>query len=391
MTRLRARLARQEGWAILTSVLVLGILVSLSLPLLSLVDTQQSSSAHERKGESSFNLAEAAFDASVFVLANGWPVLETSAYPSACTSASTGLNCPDAGILNASYTGPDYPDRSWSVQVRDDTAGSDFYDPAVVPSQPSWDSNGNAKMWVRADAHGAGNDRTVVALVKRQDKLEPFPRNAITAGWFRVNTGGHKVIVDTKGEAAQASPIAVRCTGAAPSTGCLEYYPDRDQVSPDTAYGGYAGETAIPADALARLRERAQALGTYHASGCPTSPAGELVFIENGDCGYAGGGTANAAGSPGMLIVARGTVSFGGSMTYYGLVYAANLQRTTAPVVTLAGASTVVGAIAADGQGGVAIGSNGRNLIYDDAVFPMVKSFAGAAAVQGTWRELPAS
>jgi hypothetical protein len=60
-------------------------------------------------------------------------------------------------------------------------------------------------------------------------------------------------------------------------------------------------------------------------------------------------------------------------------------------VVTPAGAATVVGAIAADGQGGVAIGSNGRNLIYDDAVFPLVKSFAGAVAVQGTWRELPAS
>ena len=61
--------------------------ISLSLPLLSLVDTQQRQSAQERKSESSFNLAEAALDASVFVLGKDWPALATGAYPATCTAS----------------------------------------------------------------------------------------------------------------------------------------------------------------------------------------------------------------------------------------------------------------------------------------------------------------
>jgi hypothetical protein len=358
---------------------------------MTLVDGQQTQSAHERKSESSFNLAEAAFDGAVFVMTKDWPAVETGAYPAQCNPASTTLKCPSADLIARSYTGGDYTDPGWTVEVRDDSAGSDFYDPAVVDSQPTWDANGNAKMWVRADAHAAGADRTVVALVRRLDSLEPFPRNAVTAGWFSVATGGYKVIVDTKGEAAQPSPIAVRCNEPAPSAGCLEYYPDRGQVSPDTAYTGYVGDSAISSEALERLRARAKALGTYYPSSCPTSPAGELIFVETANCAYAGGGNANTAASPGMFILARGTLDFGGGFSYYGLIYAANQQGSTGAVVTLSGASTVYGAVAVDGAGGIVAGSNGLQIIYDDAVFPLIKSFNGAAAVQGTWRELPAS
>jgi hypothetical protein len=394
--RVAARLKQEHGWALGSSVLVVGILISLSLPLLSLVDTQQRQSAHERRSESSFNLAEGAFDAAVFALAKNWPAVDTGAYPATCTQASTSINCPSAEILSQSYAGGDYTNRGWSVQVRDDTAGGRFYDPAVVPSQPTWDSNGNAQMWVRADAHAADGDRTVVALVRRQDRLVPFPRNAVTAGWFRVNTSGSKLVVNTKGEAAQPAPLAVRCTTPAPSVGCLQYRTDRGQVSPDTSYTGYVGDSAISATALEGLRDRAKALGTYYASGCPSSPAGELIFIENGNCSYAGGAGANAPpangpASPGMLIVARGTIDFSGGMTYYGLVYAANLQGSSAEVVTISGAATIVGAIAVDGNGGFDVGSSGDNVIYDDTVFPFVKAFGGAAAMQGSWRELPAS
>ena len=81
MRSIRARLIDERGWGLISSVLVVGILISLSLPLLSLVDAQQSQSAHERKSESSFNLAEAALDASVFVLGKDWPTQAAGAYP----------------------------------------------------------------------------------------------------------------------------------------------------------------------------------------------------------------------------------------------------------------------------------------------------------------------
>jgi hypothetical protein len=393
MSHIRARLAQESGWGLVSAVIVLGILISMSLPLLSLVDAQQRQSAQERKSESSFNLAEAAFDAGLFVLSSEWPATALGAYPATCTADTASPRCPDPELLNRSYAGPDYSARGWTVRVRDDGASGDYYDEALIDGQPSWDANGNAKMWVRADGRSANRDRTVVALVRRQDQFEPFPRNSMTAGWFGVSNNGNKVMVDTKGVSAQPAPVAVRCTAATPppSPGCLEYRTDRKQVSPNIAYTGYSGDTAVPEEVLERFRARAEMLGSYYPSGCPQSPAGELVFIENGDCGYSGGGDANDEGSPGMLIIARGSVSFSGSMAFHGLVYAANLQHSTGSVVTIQGAATVFGSIAVDWGGGVSVGSNGRNMVFDDRVFPLIKSFGSAAVVQGTWRELPAS
>jgi len=390
MRRIRAQLGEERGWGLISSILVVGILISLSLPLLSLVDAQQSQSAHERKSESSFNLAEAGLDATVFVLGKGWPALATGAYPSACTETATSSLCPTPDILTRTYTGGDYTNRGWSVQVRDDT-GTEYYDPAVIPSMPSWDANGNQKLWVRADAHAANGDRSVVALVKRINRIEAFPRNAITAGWFTTSNNGNKVIVDTKGDAAQAAPLAVRCTLPAPSHGCLDYNKDKGQVSPDTSTPGWAGATTPPPDSLDRLREKAKSLGSYYVSGCPSSPTGALVFVENGNCSYTGGGSANSDAAPGMFVVATGTLAFGGGMTYYGLVHIANLQQSTGVVVRTFGSATIVGSVAVDGGGGVLAGSSGKNVVYDDGIFPLVTTFGSAVPVQGSWRELPAS
>jgi hypothetical protein len=388
MSRIRARLSNERGWGLISSILVVGILLSLSLPLLSLVDVQQNQSANERRSESSFNLAEASLDASMFVLGKDWPALATGAYPATCEASSTSLNCPSPDLLTRTYTGGDYRNAVWTVQVRDDT-GTEYYDPAVVPSRPSWDSNHNQKVWVRADADSDTGTRTVVALVKRIDRVIPFPRNAVTAGWFTVATNGNKVVVDTKGDTAQAAPVAVRCKVKAPSS-CLDYQPDRPHVSPDTTTTGYGGTTAIAPEILESMRAKAKALDTYYTS-CPASPAGEMVFVETGDCRYTGGGTANTASAPGLFVVGRGTIEFGGGMTFYGLAYAANLQQSTGTIVTVFGGATIVGSIAADGGGGVTLGSSGGNLFYADTIWPNLTSFSGAAPVQGSWRELPAS
>jgi type II secretory pathway pseudopilin PulG len=392
MSRIRARLSDERGWGLVSSVLVVGILISLSLPLLSLVDTQQNQSANERKSESSFNLAEAALDASMFVLGKDWPALASGAYPGTCSATSTELNCPSPDLLTRTYTGGDYKNAVWTVQVRDDagTPPVEYYDPVVVPGRPSWDSNHNQKVWVRADAHSDTGTRTVVALVKRIDRVIPFPRNAVTAGYFSVATGGNKVVVDTKGDTAQAAPVAVRCLVPAPSS-CLDYRPDRDQVSPDTTTTGYGGTTAIAPEILESMRAKAKALDTYFTS-CPASPAGEMVFVETGNCRYTGGGSVNAPpAAPGIFIVGNGTIEFGGGMTFYGLAYAANLQHSTGTIVRVFGSATIMGSIAADGGGGVTIGSSGENLIYADTIWPNLNTFSGAAPVQGSWRELPAS
>jgi hypothetical protein len=417
MSRLGARLAQERGWGLISSVLVLGILLSLALPLVSLVDGQQRQSAHERRSESSFNLAEAAFDAGLFVLSSEWPVTSLGQYPRTCTHQSASLKCPNAAILDRIYSGPDYRARGWTVRYRDDGArfgsggddddhdadhysggsggssssGGDYYDADWVEQQPSWDANGNAKMWIRADGRAAGRDRTVVALVRRQDQFEPFPRNSVTSGWFATGNNGRKLIVDTKGPTAQSAPIAVRCkhSGPPPSP-CLNYRRDAGQVAPETIFSGYGGNTAVAPAVLDRFRARAKALGTYSYS-CPDDPEGELVFVETGDCHYAGGGTVNTERLPGVFMVGRGTIKLTGSLTFYGLLYAANQQRSIGEVVRINGAATVRGSIAVDWGGGFTVGANGINLVFDDRVFQLLKTFGPAATVQGTWRELPAS
>ncbi len=263
MRWLRARLSDERGWGLVSSVLVIGILLSLSLPLLSLVDSQQMQSAHERRSESSFNLAEAALDAQMFVLGKNWPGEVDGAYPPECTPQSTGLDCASAQMLASSYSGGDFTDRDWTIQVRDDTRG-EYYDPENV-STLTYDSNENGKMWVRADAHAADGNRAVVALVKRIDSTINFPRNAITAGWFQSTNNGNKVIVDTKGNAAQAAPVAVRCPGRSP--GCLQYR--QGQVSPDTTTAGYPGETIVSPEILESFRAKAKALDTYYPRAAP--------------------------------------------------------------------------------------------------------------------------
>jgi type II secretory pathway pseudopilin PulG len=391
MSAIRRRLNEERGWGLISSVLVVGILLSLSLPLLSLVDVQQNQSAHERKSESSFNLAEAALDASVFVLGKNWPGASGAAYPPTCTAASTSdLRCPSPDLLTRTYTGGDYRNAAWTVQIRDDN-GTEYYDPAIAsnPTWPRWDANGNKKVWVRADAHAAQGDRTIVALVKRLERVLPFPRNAVLAGWFTINTSGNKTLVDTKGETAQAAPLAVRCTQPAPSP-CLDYLPDREQVRPDTATTGYEGDAALTPEVIELLKAKARALDTYFPS-CPADPEGEMVYVETGNCRYTGGGSINTEDAPGIFMVGNGTIEFGGSMEYYGLAYGLNLQRSLGVVVTIFGTAKVIGSIAVDGGGGVQIGSSGDNLDYADTIWPRVTSFTGAAPVQGSWRELPAS
>jgi hypothetical protein len=376
------------GWALVTTVLVMGILMSIALPLMTLVDTQQAGTSAERKSEGSFNVADAALNASVFILADDWPAASSTEYPRSCSATSSATRCPDSALITGTYTGGDYTDLGWRVRVRDDT-GSEYYDPAAVASRPRWDANRNGKMWVRADGRSSGNWRSVVALVRTVEQVESFPRRVVTAGWFETTNNGNKVIIDTRGRAAEPAPLAVRCTQKAPSS-CLNYNPAKGQVTPETVETGYSGTTAVSPAVLSAYRERAKSLGTYYATGCPSSPSGSFVFVENGDCTYTGGGQANSASSPGMFIVARGTLTLGGNFEFYGLVYAANLQRSTGMVVSLKGTSEIIGSVAVDGGGGVSAGSSGRNITFGDLTFADISSTRSIAVVHGTWREVNA-
>ena len=215
MRPLRTRLSEERGWGLVSSVLVVGIL-HLALPAAAVARGHPAEAVRARAQVGELVQPRRGRARRVGVRARegvaGARDRRVPVHVHADVDEPRTAPAPDllTGTLHrrrlhATATGPC---RSAT------TRGPSTTTRRSCPSRPSWDSNGNAKVWVRADAHAAEGNRTVVALVKRLDRSETFPRNAITAGWFTVTNNGNKIMVDTKGDAAQPAPVAVRCRGS---------------------------------------------------------------------------------------------------------------------------------------------------------------------------------
>lgn len=400
MRALRSHLEAERGSAVVTAVLVMMIMMSLAIPLMSIVDTQQRMTAAERLHEGSFSLTDAVLNAQVFVLSNSWPASAADAYPT-CTQKSISLKCPDASSISGQYAGPDYSTAAWTLRVHDDGASAaDYYDEAIVSAQPPWDANANGRVWVRADARGTGATQSLVAQVKMTEHVENFPRHVTTTGYMTIKHI-HKNGILTQGNAAQPAPLVLRCTApVGRHSTCLNLKKKKKKwIVPEIIEQGYVGN-ALPPAAIDGLRQRAKALGTYYDT-CPASPAGELVFVEHGDCRYKGDKKkstwgvyarkrieVNSVANPGAFVVADGSVTFDGKLTYYGIVYAANLSNRTDTLINILKKAQIVGSLAVDGAGGTYIKAHGSPIVFDPTAFWDLTSLQGATIVQGSWHEL---
>jgi hypothetical protein len=372
--------------------MTMGIMLLLGLSVLAYVDGQTQASAKSRISDSAFNLAEGVLDTQVYLLSRTWPGSALTARPASCGSVTAVTGCPTPAQVRSSFASADWTGPvSWSTTVRDNGgASSSFYSDALAATQPSWDANGDGRVWARSQATVNGRTRVLVALVEVQDVDSSllFAHNAITAGWFQTTNSGNKVIVDTLGTAAQPAPVAVRCALRLPP--CLDYKASKGQISPDTTQTSYAGGNALSADRLDTLRTRAIASGTYYANGCPANPSGRVVFIEHGDCSYnnSAGPCCNSQAAPGVLVIVDGTLSLNGNIVYSGIVYMVNQSNDSQPVLSLGGTAEILGAIAVDGAGGVLAGSSGVNIQFMSSVFNSVQGYGNAGMIQNTWREL---
>ncbi|GAC1317985.1 MAG: hypothetical protein NVSMB25_06680 [Thermoleophilaceae bacterium] len=385
---MRARLASQSGWAVVTAVMVMSLMMSGGLATYAYVDDQTQQSAVERARESALNLAEAALNEQVLILGRTWPTA-AAPFPASCSQSSTDPNCPDPnGAWRNGYNTQDYASgTSWSTQVMDNAGAiSSYYSDAAAAGQTNntYDAQPDGILWVRAQAVVRGQTRALVTQVKRtqRDLSADFPHNVITAGSFSTSNQGNKVLVATGG-----SPLVVRCKDPN-DPNCLSYAKNKGQVSPDTTSTGYTGGNALPAADIASLRAAAQAAGTYYASGCPADISG-LVFIENagGQCSYQGT-TYNSPTKPGVVIVANGSLYFGSLVTYYGVVYMVNGQNSSGTVFETHANATMYGSVAVDGPGHVTVGSAHAPVTYDSNAFAALQGVGTALAVQNTWREL---
>ena len=399
------QLAREEGWALVTAILVMAMMMMVGLAAFSFVDQEQKQSGIERVRESSFNLAESMLDSQALVLNQRWPATAPG-FPSECASGGTDLRCAALAPLAQNISGPDFAPGTftWATRVRDNGgASANFYSsatdtqtcvgPTGVPVIPAtapctYDANGDNQVWVRSQAVVRGQRRTVVAKVTVDRYMEQFPRAVITAGSFKIQAGAPKQFVTTQSASGQVGPVIVRCgpltNPVRKTTGCVDYKKD-EQVYPPTIRSEPTAGPALSPDALQRIRVRAQAEGWYYP-GCPASPPGPLVFVEAGSC--------NSNSLPPTSALTFGTyIQVSGSITisgdYWGLVYVANAPAGELGVkLGPPPVRTFHGAIAVDGAGAFEIQTGASQFIYDERAFSSLNSYGGSGVVRSSWREL---
>jgi Tfp pilus assembly protein PilX len=386
-----ARSSDEKGSAVIIAMVLMTVMLAMGLATISFGSGQRQLAVGERVRESAFNLAEAALHSQVFILARTWPGSQATAFPASCSSAAVTTNCPNPTTLSAQFTDAEYTSSSWSTSVQDNGGSVEsFYSTAGAASQPSYDANGDGKLWVRSQGTVKGVGRTVITQVKAQAQQIPFPRNTLTAGYFATTNNGRKVMVDTSGGSYSSTPsqpggLAVRCS-TGPRSSCLDYDAGKGQVSPPSYQTNYPPALHVSADQLNTMRGIARSNNTYYSSGCPSSIAGAMVFIENGNCSYSG--TYNSLNTSGTVVVATGTLSFGGNGTYYGLVYLGNRQSSAGFLLTMGGCSKIIGSVMVEGQGGVQVGSCGNQIAFNPGVLGLAKGHGWAAPVKSTWREV---
>jgi Tfp pilus assembly protein PilX len=406
MTR---RLRDERGSALIAAIILCSVMIVVGLGIKSLADGQERESGRDRARDAAFQQTEAAMQHQVFQVSRRFPLSPTDAYPAAgCTPATAGtVQCPDATAMNVTYASGDYtaracpagvPTTPWRTWVNDNTAPRSTYYSSAVTSRPTYDENGDGAVWVRSEGVAGCRVRAIVTQVKVSDIPLPFPRNALTANWFRIPNSGRKIMIDTVGAFAKppsARPpgnrppaaVSVRCQPPLGFTPCNRY--TDGQVVQNTTEIANSQSPVLNAAQLVGLRLRAQSKGTYYASGCPPNLTGEIVYVMDltGCPAYRGG---NSADAPGVVVVERGTLTFTGNAEFFGIVYMLNKQGTTGAVVSTQGTALVQGAVAVDGLGGVVLGSSRTNLVYDPRAFDLIKGIGGATAVPNTWRELTA-
>lgn len=406
---MKKKLAAERGNVLVTAILLMSIMLSVGIAVASTVDTQTDQSRKERERESTFNLAEASLSAQTFILGRRGTGTETNPYPDeGCPGAGTSFFCPSNTTLMQSYSGDasqvDFgADTTWKTDVLDDAdAGGQavtFWKDEFLSDTtwPRYDANNNRHVWVRSEAVVRGHRRAIVAWVKIEDRIVSFPQYAVLSGYLHgKNAGGHggRPLVNSTGSLG----ISVRCS-LPPQSTCVDLDPTKGpQLQPPGNYQlSYPSATAIGGDELAALEDVAKANGTWYES-CPSNPNGDVVYVKNaGTCSYTNdapappGGTkcCNTSANPGLYILERGSVDFGGNIEFWGVIYNANLDNSSSErMVETSGTAAVRGGVLVDGNGGVYAGSSGDNIVYNAFSFSDIKAVGTAGVVQNTWREI---
>jgi len=406
----------EAGSILIVAIILMSVMLSVALSSFAFIDGQQRRAAEQRQRETALNLAEGVLYAQGFALARSWPgnTDDGAAMPAKCTAAAVQFLCPDPRTLaaansptpaSANFTSADASSGvTWTTRIRDNGGPlSDAFDVTQMnatqttgavpcPGPCTWDANGDLKLWVQAQATVRGRPRNLVALLRREEFAESFgANNAVTAGSFETTNSGNKTIIDVTG-----SQAVVRCAPVGP--GCTDYESNKNQVTP-APISIPATPRAMTPEQLERFKAAAQSANpsTYHTS-CPPTYTGRVVFVDLPSataCSDSNNATYNSEAQPGVLVMARGTLSMKG--TFHGLVYMVNgpgsEPHLSGTVLTVAANGEIIGGLAIDGAGRLVAGQasgNRATITFSPNAFNSLVSFGTTGLVQNTWRELPA-
>lgn len=418
MTFDRAR--SEQGYALVTAMIVLGLMLSMGLAIFAYSDGQTRQTHTERIRESSFNLAERALEQQTFKLSRSWAGSDATAYPAICAPTTALPVCPDSTQLISGGDAPDATaDTTWTTIVRDngdtdpatDNTGENFYSAALVDGRASWDANGDGVLWVKATAQVRDRTRSLVAKVRVESITLPFPKTSITANTLYLSNNGNNTIIDTNGpNNGDVGPVQLRC-GAVDPTNCIfgpgggssGYDVNSDpRISPPAIETAPSGEI-VEIETRAGLLETALANNTVYDS-CPTDAqlTGQVVYIRTvpaSGCAYEINGSINSATSPGIIVVAQslGRFQLRGNLHFYGLMYFMNGGAPVADdklVLDLDGTIAFHGSVAIEGDGALRAGSSGNggqgdaNVTFDQSLFGQLKTYGTAGILQNSWREI---
>jgi hypothetical protein len=428
---------REDGWVLVSAIVLMAIMLSVGLSAFAFVDTGQKRSRESRERESALSLAEGALYAQGFALTRNWPNTKTPLGADCGSSAAvtaTTRYCPDRDTLAkgsssngsvAQFADTDFEaDATWSTTVRDNAGPlAAAYDPAAADGQLGacpyvpcrMDFNGDRQLWVQAKAVVRGRPRSIVARLKLEQLRESVPQAGVLAGALDITNNGNKLMLDGTG-----ASVVVRCSPIT-SSACADYSASKGQITPAPVSVPSQPSFMTP-EQLERFKARAITDGTYFPAGtCPANAAqltGAVVWVERCDGHYASVGPysspcvvpssmssncINPTTQAGLLIWHCGTLDMSAQQTFYGIVYLVNnsdgkcsgwTAKTggcpSGTVYQTNGGAGILGALVADGDSCVQIGSNSLNMKYDPNVFNSVTSYGTVGLVQNTWRELKA-
>ncbi|HWD76677.1 MAG TPA: pilus assembly PilX N-terminal domain-containing protein [Solirubrobacteraceae bacterium] len=453
MTKLR----NEQGSALMMALMITIVALGIGTALLATSVAQQRAAGNQQSSETAYSLAEAALNAQVFELSQQWPTSGDAprpsgspgyGYPMSCNAASNGTSyCPAANDLS-SYTpgsqtcpagtqGDAWSSSSsvtngWTTYVRDagvtgSSSQSLFTSTGTTGEEGAlaYDASASGSVWVRAV--GIVNCHIAVLVTKVSDQIVSlnFPKFVLDANSFSVSDNGQKDIVNVQDTNGNTSQISLRCTGSTYGNGAQPPNPtcaglqNPSQVQPAPSYASPpAASPTLNATQLLAVKKLAIQKGTYIPASvaCSSITAAQLqgstVYIEGNASCYGNGGISIPSNpqinapplAPGLLVLVNGTISFTGSATFYGVIYAPNTGAYTGDVVTLGGTSTVIGGVNVDGNAALNVGSSGNGAVnctdtsdsqkcgdleYNAAAFSGLSGFDGAASAPNMFRQLP--